>query len=54
VLVGAGVALAVGGMKGMEMMGGKKEDMQSMMMKQMMAGMQQKAGASTRPLFSST
>jgi len=48
-LVGAGVALAVGGMKGMEMLGGKKEDMQSMMMKQMMKGMQQQAGGGAAP-----
>ena len=43
-LVGAGVVLAVGGMKAMEFMGGKKGDMQSMMMQQMMKQAMKQAG----------
>ena len=43
-LVGLGVALAVGGMKVMEFAGGKKGDMQAMMMQQMMKQMAKQAG----------
>ena len=44
VLVGAGVALAVGAGKVMEFVGGKKGDMQSMMLQQMMKQMGNQAG----------
>ena len=44
VLVGVGVALAVGAGKVMEFVGGKKGDMQSMMLQQMMKQMGNQAG----------
>ena len=48
-LVGLGVALAVGGMKVMEFLGGKKGDMQSMMMQQMMKQAMKQAGGPGAP-----
>ena len=48
-LVAGGALLAVGGLKAMEFMGGKKGDMQAMMMQQMMKQMAKQAGAGGAP-----